>query len=356
MTPAEPDCGPEACSATQASLTSSRVRTGGALEAIETCFERGWTDGLPVVPPTAARVADFLDAAGLAPEHVVGSVSTRENLVITAEKLAINAVMAGALPEYMPVIVAAMRALTDPLHNFHSHTATLSGAVQVVIVNGAVRARLNINSADAAFGPGWRANSTIGRALRLAIRNIARSVPGEFDRAAYSHPGRYGWCFGEDEEQSPWTPLAEDQGLPAGADAVTVYASMWHAPIYTDTRDPRELLRRIARGARYANEYGMGQTSNPEGSTYAYSHFYPGRKFLFVIGREHVRVLHAGGIGKEAVRMAIYQGLTEPLNGVPAAFIAAPQNVMLVVGRGTAMHQSWFFCPFHSSNPVTRTI
>ena len=103
------DCGPEACSLTQAKLTSTRVEASGALEAIESCYEAGWTDGMPVVPPTPARVADFLDAAKLAPEEVIGRVPTRENLVITAEKLAINAVMAGALPEYMPVIAAAMR-------------------------------------------------------------------------------------------------------------------------------------------------------------------------------------------------------------------------------------------------------
>jgi len=356
MTNIDPDdCGPEACSATQALLTSTRVETGGALEAIETCYERGWTDGLPVVPPTPARVADFIDAAGLAPQDVIGSVPTRENLVITAEKLAINAVMAGALPEYMPVIVAAMRAMTDPVHNFHSHTATLSGAAQVTIVNGPVRQRLGINSADGVFGPGWRANSTIGRALRLAIRNVARSVHGEFDRASFSQPGRYSWCFGEDEEESPWPTLAMDAGLAAGQDAVTVHSSMWQWPISTDTRDPQQLLHRISYGARHATAWGTtsGHTLNP---SYGYSSFYPGRKFLFVMGREHLRVLHGAGLDKSAVREAIYRGLTEPHPGLLAAYIAGPENVMIAVVRGTGMSQSWYFCPFHSSNPVTLRI
>jgi hypothetical protein len=248
------DCGPDACSVTQGMLTSKRIEAGDAFEAMEAFFERGWTDGLPVVPPTPARVAALLDATGLAPDAVIGTVPTRENMVITAEKLAINAVMAGTLPEYMPLIATAMRAMTDEKHNFHSHTATLSGAVQVSIVNGPQRRRLKINSQDGVFGPGWRANATIGRALRLTIRNVARSVHGEFDRSAFSHPGRYSMCFGENEEDSPWPTLAEDAGLPRGTDAVTVYASMWQAPIACDSRDPQELLRRIGHGARALTE------------------------------------------------------------------------------------------------------
>jgi hypothetical protein len=349
------ESGPVVRSSTQERLTSSRVEDPGPLEAIEACYERGWSDGMPVVPPTPARVADFLDAARLAPEEEVGRVPTRENLVITAEKLAINAVMAGAKPEYMPVIVAAMRALTDPASNFHSHTATLSGAVQLAIVNGPVRRRLDINSADAVFGPGWRANATIGRALRLVIRNVARSVPGEFDRASFSQPGRYSACFGEDEEQSPWPTVAMDAGFAAGQDAVTVYASMWEWPIHTDTRDPQELLRRIGLGARHAMAWGTlsGHKHNP---AYGYSSFFPGRKFLWVFGREHVRVLHEAGLDKRAAQEAIYRWLTEPEGELLPAYIKAPENVMIAVVRGTGLAQSWFFCPFHSSNPVTRAI
>jgi hypothetical protein len=340
-----------------APLESTPIESADAFEAIETYFERGWTDGLPVVPPTPERVARFLEAAGLAPQEVIGEVPTRGELKITAEKLAINAVMAGARPEYMPLIAAAMRALTDPVHNFHSHTATLSGAAQVVIVNGPVRKRLGINSHDGVFGPGWRANATIGRALRLTIRNVARSVHGEFDRSSFSQPGRFSFCFGEDEEESPWPTVAMDAGLAAGEDAVTVYATMWQSTIGSQTRDAAELIEHYAMAARRSLADGTALVAQADNSSYAFSSFYPGRRFMFVLGREHVRVLHGTGrMDKPAVREALYRALTREVAGLPPAYVKAPENVMLVVVRGTAWQQGWFFCPFHSSNPVTRAV
>jgi hypothetical protein len=345
------DCGPEACSATQAMLTSKRIEAADAYEGMEAFYERGWTDGMPVVPPTPARVADMLDAANLAPETIVGSVPTRENLVITAEKLAINAVMAGALPEYMPVIAAAMRAMTDPLHNFHSHTATLSGAVQVTMVNGPVRKRLNINSQDGVFGPGWRANATIGRALRLTIRNVGRSVHGEFDRSAFSHPGRYSMCFGENEEDSPWPTLAEDAGLPKGTDAVTVYASMWQVPISCPSRDPAILMQRIGVGARAVTEAASNAADAAE--SVVNSSFAATRQFMFVMGCEHLRVLQDAGLSKQAVREGLFKHMTDPAGGTPPLPVRAPEAIMIVSVRGPAMPWTWFFRSFYSSSPVT---
>jgi len=353
MTSNADECGPEACSITASRLTSTPVDTGGVVEAIETCFERGWTDGLPVMPPTPARVAEFLDAAGLAPGDVLGTVPTRDNLAVTAEKLAVNAVMAGARPEYMPVIAAAMRALCDPRHNLHAHTATLSGAAQLVIVNGPARNRLGINSHDGVFGPGWRANATIGRALRLAIRNVLRSVHGEFDRASFSQPARFTACFGEDEEESPWPTVAMDAGLAAGADAVTVFASMWQAPLGTTLRDPDKLIRRLALAARWSNDGGMAFADLAEQEAWARSEFYAGRQFLFVLGREHAGVLAGGGLDKPALREALYRELTRDNPLAPPLFLAGPQSVMIAVVRASGLQQSWFFCPFYSTNPVT---
>jgi len=345
------DCGPDACSATQAMLTSKRIEAADAYEGMEAYYERGWTDGMPVVPPTPARVAAMLDAANLAPETVVGSVPTRENLVITAEKLAINAVMAGALPEYMPVIAAAMRAMTDPLHNFHSHTATLSGAIQVTIVNGPVRKRLGINSQDGVFGPGWRANATIGRALRLTIRNVGRSVHGEFDRSAFSHPGRYSMCFGENEEDSPWPTLAEDAGLAKGTDAVTVYASMWQIPISCPSRDPNVLLERIGVGSREINE-GASKASDAA-ETVVNSMFADTRRFLFVMGCEHLRVLQDAGLSKAQVREALFRHMTDPAGAAPPMPVRDADAIMIASVRGPAMPWTWYFRPFYSSAPVT---
>ncbi len=348
------DCGPEACSITASQLTAARVESADPFEAMETYFERGWTDGLPIVPPTPARVADMLDAANIAPHEVLARVETRENVEVTAEKLAINAVMAGAKPEYMPVIVAAMRALADPMHNLHSHTATLMGAVQVAIINGPVRQRLNINSTDGAFGPGFRANATIGRALRLTIRNVLRSVPGEFDRAAFSHPGRFSWCFGEDEEESPWATVSEDQGFARGQDTVTMYATGWQSTIVGDTRDAKELVHNIGWGARQANLSGWRHMNDLDKSNF--SSFRDGRKFLFVTGREHIRVLHGAGMDKRAVQEEIYRCFTAAHADLPEVAVAKPENILIACVRGTAMYQTFFFFPFHSSNPITRLI
>lgn len=187
------------------SLSSETLTHDSYAEAVEAYFESGYTDGLPVVPPTPESVQAMLDAAGLAPDEVLGAVPTRD-VVVTVEKTAVNAVMAGCLPEYFPVVVAAVRAILQPIANCHSTTATLAGSAHAVIVNGPVRQQLDIECAQACFGPGFRANATIGRALRLVVRNVCRTVPGVLDRASFSTPLRYSFCFGENEEFGDWTP------------------------------------------------------------------------------------------------------------------------------------------------------
>src|SRR5262249_52736122 len=158
---------------------------------------------------------------GLEPTEILGAVPTRE-VVVTAEHVAINAVMAGCRADYMPVVVAAVRAHLHEKANCHSTTGTLSGAAQLVIVNGPVRTELDINGRAGCFGPGWRANATIGRALRLVIRNVCRSIPYFLDRATFSTPARYSFCIGEDEEDSSWLPLHVERGFEPGTSAVTV--------------------------------------------------------------------------------------------------------------------------------------
>ena len=169
---------------------------------LESYYERGWTDGMPVVPPTPEKVEEFLGVAGLAPNDVLGRVPTRE-VTCTAEQAAINAVMAGCRPDYFPAVVAAVRAHLEEKGNCHSTTGTLSGASQCLIINGPIRGEIGVASQAGCFGPGFRANATIGRALRLVIRNVCRAIPGFLDRASFSTPARYSFCFGEDEEESP---------------------------------------------------------------------------------------------------------------------------------------------------------
>ena len=221
-------------------------------------------------------------------------------------------------------------------------------------MNGPIRHRLGINSTNGAFGPGWRANATIGRALRLAIRNVLRSVPGELDRAAFSHPGRYSWCFGEDEDASPWSSLAEDQGLDAGADAVTMYASMWQSTAIGDPRDPDELLDLIALGARTSIQYGWRAMSNIDASDN--SSFRPVRRFLFVTGREHVRILHEAGLDKAAVRAEIHRRWVDDRPGLDPVAADTPEHILIAVVRGDGMYQTHFFFPFYSSAPITEPI
>ena len=138
---------------------------------------------------------------------------------MTAEHAAINAVMAGCRADYMPVVVAAVRAHLSEKGNCHSTTGTLSGAAQAVI-DQRTRAptRLDVNCRAGCFGPGWRANATIGRALRLVIRNVCRAIPNFLDRATFSTPARYSFCFGEDEEGSDWVPMSVERGIPAGTE------------------------------------------------------------------------------------------------------------------------------------------
>src|SRR2546428_11370952 len=151
-------------------LTAAEHEVAGWAEAIETYFERGWTDGLPVVPATAEAVRRFLDAAGRRPDDVVLRESTRRR-TITAEKIAINAVLAGCRPEYMPVLLAALQAMADPAFTLHGAITSTGGSATLVVGNGPLRRRLEVNSGANVFRPGWRANPTGGRPTPLRTRH-----------------------------------------------------------------------------------------------------------------------------------------------------------------------------------------
>ena len=211
----------------------------------EDYISRGWTDGLPIVAPTPERVEAFLAASGLDADEVLGTVTTRE-VTVRAGDAAVNAVMAGCLPSYFGVVAAAVRAHLHEMANCHSTTGTLSGAVQVVIVNGPVRLEIGVESGPGCFGPGFRANATIGRALRLIIRNVCRAVPGGLDRASFSSPMRYSFCFAENEEASDWMPLHVQRGFSPGQSTATVHSSFDITPARAwDARGPEEIVDAI---------------------------------------------------------------------------------------------------------------
>ncbi len=175
---------------------------GDPAELIEAYYERGWTDGLPVVPPTEKSVAEMLAGAGLRGEEVIGEIRER-HAVVTAHKLAINAVLAGCRPEYLPVVVAAVRGLCHPRFAYHGPASSTGGSAMVLIVNGPIARALGINSGNNVFGQGVRANATIGRAVRLVMMNVMNTRPGLLDRATLGTPGKYSFCFAENEEGHP---------------------------------------------------------------------------------------------------------------------------------------------------------
>jgi len=205
-------------------LTSESFEVGSTYEAIEMCFDRGWTDGLPVVPPTERAIVRFLEGAGLAPEHVIGTIPERDR-VITAEKLAINAVMAGARPEYMPVLVAAVEALTDPAFQFN-HLASFGSPWPLMIVAGPAVRELGLNYGTWAMGPGCRANATIGRTLSLLVSNCALGHLGGIQRGTYGHPGRFNsMCIGENPEEFGWQPHNVEMGFDRETTTVTLLST-----------------------------------------------------------------------------------------------------------------------------------
>ena len=209
---------------TPQTLSSQRIDIAGTIDdAIELCFERGWTDGLPVVPPTEAKVLAFLELAGLEPSHIIGVEPVRGR-VITAEKVAINALMAGCRPEYMPVVVATVEAMVQHEYNLYSASGSTAGTAPLMIINGPIRKRLGFNSGHNLFagGPQFRANATIGRAIRLILINVLETHPGVLDRSTLGHGGKYSFCFAEDEEGSAWEPLHVERGFPPDSSTVTV--------------------------------------------------------------------------------------------------------------------------------------
>jgi len=206
------------------SLMSRRYSVADPAEAIELCFEKGWTDGLPVVPPTEERVRAMLDAARLRPGDQVAYIAHRA-VSVTAEKVAINAVMAGCRPEYMPVVAAAVEGIGEPVWSYHGPGTSTAGAAVLTVVNGPIARELDINAGDNLFGPGWRANATIGRAVRLVMRNVCGSRPGALDRGTLGHPGKLSYVIAENEAESPWTPLHVERGFRPEQSTVTVMAA-----------------------------------------------------------------------------------------------------------------------------------
>jgi hypothetical protein len=272
-------------------LSSPIHDVGDALAANELFQERGWTDGLPVVPPTEDAVRRFLEASHLAPGAILGIEPVRRRR-ITAEKVAIAAVMAGGLPGYMPVLVAVVKALCDPAFGLHGSAASTGGSAPFIVVNGPIAAALGMNATHNVLGGGTRANAAIGRAVRLLIINVLGGIPGQLDRSTLGHPGKLTFCIAEDEAGSPWPSVARERGVPEGVSAVTVMAAESPHQIMNEwTHDPRELLDTYVTAIR-ANML-----------TYS---IWAGN-YAIVVPPQHRAVITGAGWGKPEVRAYVHE-------------------------------------------------
>ncbi len=271
-------------------LTSNQVEVTGSLEdAMELCYQRGWTDGLPVIPPTEEKVLQYVEHMGRHPSDVIGVEPVRGR-VITAEKVAINTVMAGCRPEYMPVVIAAVEGMVQPEFNLHGSSASTGGSAPLLVVNGPVRQQMGFASGHNLFGPGpdRRANATVGRAIRLLLINVLENHPGILDRSTLGHPGKYSYCIAEDEENSPWEPLHVERGFPKGASTVTVFASAGPSQIdLVGAGTPEKLLSAVA-DTMLAHGRGHGE-------------------ILLVISQEHGGFMKDAEWSKARVREFLYQ-------------------------------------------------
>jgi len=231
-------------------LRSRRVELASQEDEWEALWDRGWSDGLPVVPPTAERVLRMLEGTTRRPDDIVATVPP-DLADCTVEKVAVNAVMAGCRPEYLPVVIAAVEAVCTDEFNMHGVLATTMSVGPVLIINGPVAGRIGMNTGINALGQGNRANSTIGRATQLVVRNVGGGHPGGTDRATLGSPAKVGFCIAEAEDSSPWTSLAESRGWRPDQSTVTAFAGESPRVLFDErSRSPESLTKHLALALR----------------------------------------------------------------------------------------------------------
>ena len=279
-----------------AQLKSRRIQVGEWDDPVEACFERGWTDGLPVVPPTDERILRMLSGTSRHRNETVGLVPPNLS-ECTVEKVAINAVMAGCKPEYMPVVLAALEAALDPLFTMHGLLCTTYFSGPIVIVNGPITRAINMNWGINALGQGNRANATIGRALQLIIRNVGGGRPGEIDRATLGQPGKYTFCFAEDETDPAWEPLSVARGIPPGRSAVTLFQGDGiQGFVDQKSRSPEELTRSLAMGLAAVSHPKQAQAANA----------------ILILSPEHYAIFRDAGWDRTRITKELHAALVRP--------------------------------------------
>lgn len=327
-------------------------------EQLDDVFEaHGWTDGLPVVPPTPVRVDAMLAGCDRASDEELGTMPPRQG-VATVEVLAVNAVMAGCRPEFFPVVLAAVEAMLDPAFNLFAVQATTHPCAPCVIVNGPIARELGINARYGAFGPGTRANATIGRAVRLVLLNVGGAAPGVLDRSTQGQPAKYSYCVAENEAESPWKPLHVERGFAAEHSTVTVTAAEGPHNLNDHVSDTAAGLL-----ATFANAMA------DMGSNNAYLFGNP----TLALGPEHAAILAASGFDKAAIRQHLFEHARVPRTewergGMAGMFedrfagaaavpiVAVPEDLLVVVIGGFGRHSCWLPTFGDTTRAVTRLI
>ena len=336
------------------------------LDAIEYYFEQGLTDGLPVVPPTEARMRAMLDATPRPAEDVVALVPPNFGAA-TVEKIVVNAVMAGCRPDYLPVVIAGVQAMCDERANLHGVQGTTHTATPLFIVNGPIRSRLDVNCAAGVFGAGWRANATIGRALRLIMMHLGGARPGEIDKSTMGHPGKYAYCIGEYEEENPWEPLHVEHGFAAEQSTVSVYCC--DAPQCVSNHGSRT-------AAGILDTIGASMAVGWSDKTYLVGNH------LIVLGPEHAHSLAGDGLSKADVKRYLFERVRRPLrelqpgpdgseginrdrlpdwldatdDATPVPKVASADDIILVVAGGTAGRFSVHMCGWGGGAGLSRLV
>lgn len=323
--------------------------------------ERRWSDGLPIVPPTPMRVERMLGSMRRDRREVIAHIAPGFGAA-TVERIAVNAVMAGCDPEYLPVLIAATEAVADPAFNLQAIQATTNPVAVWLIINGPIAAKLGVNASFNCIGQGDWANATLGRAMRLVPQNIGGALPGEMDRATHGQPGKFTFCCAENEVDHPWQPLHVERGFAATASTVTVVGAEGTMNMNTHAKDADELARVIAETMIHppSNEYVHG--GEP----------------WFILGSEHAEIFRRAGWDKLRVKRELWQrskmavkqlsvkeidramasrtvelGALEPDTLLPIS--PRPEDIQLIVAGGPGTHSVYVPC-FGNSRAVTRSV
>ncbi len=290
---------------------AARVEAPEDLEELNRFFvERRWSDGLPAVPPTPERVARMLRYTRRAPGEVVAMIAPAYGAA-TVERIAINAVLAGCYPEYLPVLIAAAEAVAAPEFNLQGIQSTTNPGAVWLIINGPIARRLGVNSGNNCLGQGSWANATLGRALRLILQNIGGGLPGELDRATQGQPGKYTFCCAENEAENPWEPLHVERGFAPESSTVTVVPPLGTWNMNTHAKDARDILRVFADTMAF-----------PVGSDYVYGGGAP----WLVLSPEHAHILKRDGLSKLDVKRRLWEQSKLAATRLSAKDLARTQN------------------------------